>query len=81
MTVHDLPKVVRRWTPLLKQTMVNAVRSGAISREDLCARYLISDDEWRTWTTSAWKRSPHRNTRAQLVEEVLRLRAMVGGRS
>jgi len=49
MTVHDLPPLNVRWSYGLKATMLAAVDAGAITEEDLCARYKISAEEYRTW--------------------------------
>ena len=50
MTVHDLPARVLRWTPHTKATMLRAVKAGAITREELCKRYGISEAEYQQWS-------------------------------
>ena len=39
----------KRWSPGRKAAIVAAIRSGAISREEACARYLLSVEEVVGW--------------------------------
>ena len=43
------PPDVIRWTPRRKNAVVMAVRSGAISRAEACARYHLSEEELLAW--------------------------------
>jgi hypothetical protein len=46
----DLPPAdTKRWSPSRKAAVVAAARSGLISREEACARYLLSDEELVSW--------------------------------
>ncbi|HEY3909508.1 MAG TPA: DUF1153 domain-containing protein [Stellaceae bacterium] len=40
---------VKRWSPGRKAAIVAALRTGAISRDEACARYLICDEELASW--------------------------------
>ncbi len=39
----------KRWSPGRKAAVVAATRTGLISREEACARYLLSDEELAEW--------------------------------
>ncbi len=39
----------KRWSPRRKAAVVAATRTGLISREEACARYLLSDEELVEW--------------------------------
>jgi Protein of unknown function (DUF1153) len=39
----------KRWIPRHKATVVAAVRSGMIGRDEACRRYRLSDEELRAW--------------------------------
>ena len=43
------PADTKRWSPSRKATIVSAIRAGAISREEACARYLLSEEELASW--------------------------------
>jgi hypothetical protein len=46
-TVEDLPPTdTKRWVPRRKATIVNAVHSGAISLQEVCHRYQLSEEEF-----------------------------------
>lgn len=46
----DLPPAdTKRWSPSRKAAVVAAARSGVISREEACARYMMSDEELVAW--------------------------------
>jgi len=49
-TVVDLPAPdTKRWVPRRKAMIVDAVRRGAISLEEVCRRYQLSVEEFLTW--------------------------------
>jgi Protein of unknown function (DUF1153) len=49
-TVTDLPPAdTKRWVARRKAVIVNAVRSGAISLEEVCRRYELSVEEFLAW--------------------------------
>jgi hypothetical protein len=43
------PSDTIRWSPARKAGVVDGVRSGAISLEEACRRYLLSADEFLAW--------------------------------
>jgi transposase-like protein len=46
----DLPPPdTKRWVARRKAVIVNAVRSGAISLEEVCRRYDLSVEEFHAW--------------------------------
>jgi len=46
----DLPPPdTKRWVTRRKAVVVNAVRSGVISLEEVCRRYELSVDEFLAW--------------------------------
>jgi hypothetical protein len=46
----DLPPPdTKRWVARRKAVIVNAVRSGAISLEEVCRRYELSVEEFLAW--------------------------------
>ncbi len=46
----DLPPPdTKRWVARRKAVVVNAVRSGAISLEEVCRRYELSPEEFLAW--------------------------------
>jgi len=49
-TAIDLPPPdTKRWVARRKAVIVNAVRSGAISLEEVCRRYELSVEEFHAW--------------------------------
>ncbi len=49
-TAMDLPPPdTKRWVARRKAVVVNAVRSGAISLEEVCRRYELSVEEFLAW--------------------------------
>src|SRR5437016_4289061 len=49
-TAVDLPPPdTKRWVARRKAVVVNAVRSGAISLEEVCRRYELSVEEFLAW--------------------------------
>jgi hypothetical protein len=43
------PADTKRWSPARKAAVVAAARAGLISREEACARYMLSDEELVAW--------------------------------
>jgi hypothetical protein len=43
------PSGATRWSPQRKAMVVNAVRSGAMSLDEACRRYLLSAEEFTAW--------------------------------
>jgi Protein of unknown function (DUF1153) len=43
------PTDTKRWSPTRKAAVVAAARAGLISREEACARYMMSDEELVAW--------------------------------
>lgn len=43
------PENIRRWTIRRKAAVVNAVKSGQITRAEVCRRYQISEEEFLSW--------------------------------
>ena len=43
------PTDTKRWVPRRKAAIVAAVRSGAISLDEACRLYHLSDEEFRGW--------------------------------
>jgi transposase-like protein len=49
-TATDLPPPeTKRWVARRKAVIVNAVRSGAITLEEVCRRYELSVEEFLAW--------------------------------
>src|ERR1700758_964506 len=49
-TAIDLPPPdTKRWVARRKAVVVNAVRSGSISLEEVCRRYELSVEEFLAW--------------------------------
>ncbi len=56
MTRADLPPVKTvRWVASRKASVVKAVASGLISREEALKRYALSDEEFETWCAAVAK--------------------------
>lgn len=49
MPVDLPPPETKRWVPRRKAVIVNAVRCGAISLEEVCRRYQLSVEEFVAW--------------------------------
>ena len=50
ITVHDLPPPdTKRWVTRRKAEVIAAIRGGLITRDEVCTRYGISDEELRSW--------------------------------
>jgi hypothetical protein len=49
----DLPSPeLKFWVPRHKAAVVAAVRSGSISIEEACQRYMLSEEEFESWKTT-----------------------------
>jgi hypothetical protein len=48
-SAHLPPADTKRWVPRRKAAVVVAVRSGAISLEEACRRYHLSEEEFLGW--------------------------------
>jgi Protein of unknown function (DUF1153) len=48
-SLHLPPPDTKRWVPRRKAAVVTAVRSGAISIEEACRRYRLSEEEFLAW--------------------------------
>jgi hypothetical protein len=44
-----LPSNIKRWTSRRKAAVVTAVKSGVISREEVCSIYQLSEEELIAW--------------------------------
>lgn len=49
MTIDLPPPDTKRWVARRKAVVVNAVRSGAITLEEVCRRYELSAEEFFAW--------------------------------
>ena len=50
LSAIDLPPSgTKRWVPRRKAVIVNAVRTGVISLEEVCRRYGLSVEEFHAW--------------------------------
>jgi hypothetical protein len=50
LRIEDLPPPdTRRWVTRRKAEVVAAVRGGLLSLGDACARYTLSEEEFRSW--------------------------------
>jgi hypothetical protein len=43
------PANIKRWVARRKAVVVNAVRSGAVTLEEVCRRYELSEEEFLGW--------------------------------
>jgi hypothetical protein len=43
------PADTKRWSPSRKAAVVAAARAGLISRDEVCARYMMSHEELVAW--------------------------------
>ena len=48
-SAHLPPADTNRWVARRKAAVVTAVRSGAISLEEACRRYHLSEEEFLAW--------------------------------
>jgi hypothetical protein len=63
------PTGTMRWTAWQKIAVIRAVRNGLLTREEVRARYLLSEEE-----LSAWQADFERNGIAGLQQKSLRQR-------
>ena len=48
--LQDLPSPdIRFWVPRHKAAVVSAVRSGMLSIDDACKRYMLTEEEFHSW--------------------------------
>jgi hypothetical protein len=48
--MDELPSsCTKRWTSRRKAAVVTAIKTGAISREEACSRYKLTDEELVEW--------------------------------
>ncbi len=53
LSLKDLPpRNTKRWVIRRKAELVAAVRGGLISLEEVCERYKLSEEEFRSWQES-----------------------------
>jgi len=73
------PSDTKRWVPRRKAAVVAAVRSGAISLEEACRRYDLSEEEFRAWEEGiATHGVPGlRTTRLQIYRDVRPLKPVL----
>jgi hypothetical protein len=51
LTPHDLPRAnTKRWSIRRKANVVAAVRGGLIDLDEACARYMLSVEEFLSWS-------------------------------
>ena len=48
-SAHLPPADTKRWSARRKAAVVTAVRSGAVSLEEACRRYHLSEEEFLAW--------------------------------
>ena len=68
----DLPSPdTKRWVPRRKAVIVDAVRRGAVSLEEVCRRYQLSVEEFITWQRAIESHGPPglRVTRVQIYRD------------
>jgi hypothetical protein len=46
------PPDTKRWSSRRKAAVLVAIRSGVITREDACQRYMLSDEELASWESA-----------------------------
>ena len=56
MGVELPPADTKRWSSRRKAAVVVATRTGLITREDACKRYMLSEEELAGWETAFDKR-------------------------
>jgi hypothetical protein len=70
--VYLPPADTKRWVPRRKAAVVVAVRSGAISLEDACRLYHLTEEEFRGWNQGFEDHGVPglRSTRLQIYRDV-----------
>jgi Protein of unknown function (DUF1153) len=73
---HLPPSDTKRWVVRRKAAVVTAVRSGAISIEEACCRYHLSEEEFLAWEQKiqAHGVAGLRTTRLQIYRDVRMLK-------
>jgi transposase-like protein len=71
MTDLTLPEPGPRWTTARKQTVVQAVRSGRLTLDEVCRRYALSEEEFVGWEKAIAQYGRHglRVTRVQIYRD------------
>ena len=66
----------KRWVPRRKAVIVNAVRQGTISLEEVCRRYQLSVEEFLAWQRAMDTHGVPglRSTRLQMIAILVLLR-------
>lgn len=59
MTIDDLPSPGVRWVASRKVQIVDAIKDGRISREEVLARYSMSQHELELWEKGLENGSKH----------------------
>ena len=65
---HKLPSLHKRWTARWKAAVIEAVREGRASLDEVCRLYSLSVDEFLAWERDldpAWARSGTRSIAAR----------------
>jgi hypothetical protein len=52
LTIAGLPAPTQRWVIRRKAAVVAAVRSGLLSLEEACSRYMLTVEEFLSWQHS-----------------------------
>lgn len=69
VSVVDLPPAsTKRWVASRKEVVVDAVRGGIITLEEVKARYRITDDEFRSWSKAYQMVEPEAKSPLRLIE-------------
>jgi hypothetical protein len=69
VSIADLPPAgTKRWVASRKEIVVDAVRGGIITLEEVKARYLITDDEYRSWSDAYQMVGPDAKSPLRLAE-------------
>ncbi|MEM0976706.1 MAG: DUF1153 domain-containing protein [Pseudomonadota bacterium] len=56
LSLSDLPPTnTVRWVPQRKMTILRALHAGLITREEVCGRYALSEDELCEWERDSAK--------------------------
>ena len=76
LSLYLPPPDTKRWVARRKAAVVTAVRSGAISLEEACRRYHLSEEEFLAWERGIDKHGVAglRTTRLQVYYDIPRSR-------
>ncbi|WP_295049642.1 DUF1153 domain-containing protein [uncultured Paracoccus sp.] len=58
LTLADLPPDKTRWVASRKETVVNAVVYGLITKDEALRRYGLSEEEFDGWTRAVQRHGP-----------------------